>query len=246
MRRHELTDDHWERLIPLLPPQRPNNGRPAKDHRIIINGILWVLKTGAPWRDLPERYRPWQTVYSRIRRWQQAGVLARILAALQRDADAAGQIDWHIHPGWLLDQGPCPRRRLGQADHVRCDTRPVARPDGGRTTVRAGCRASKWSGSATTTARATGWRPQLQQPALSQLSAPPQDPADDPAPTRSSQGLAVRPQRVSPAQPDRTADQSPQAVPAHRDPLREVRGQLPGHADGGCDHHLVVTFAGRP
>ncbi len=57
-RRHELTDDHWDRLAPLLPPQRPTTGRPAKDHRTVLNGILWVLRTGAPWRDLPERYGP--------------------------------------------------------------------------------------------------------------------------------------------------------------------------------------------
>lgn len=97
MRRHDLTDDQWERLAPLLPPQRPATGRPAKDHRTIINGILWVLKTGAPWRDLPERYGPWQTVYSRFRRWQQAGIWERILADLQRDADAAGQLNWEVH-----------------------------------------------------------------------------------------------------------------------------------------------------
>lgn len=97
MRRHELTDDQWERLVPLLPPQRPVTGRPAKHHRTIINGILWVLKTGAPWRDLPERYGAWQTVYSRFRRWQQAGIWDRILADLQREQDAAGQLDWAVH-----------------------------------------------------------------------------------------------------------------------------------------------------
>ncbi len=97
MRRHELTDDQWERLGPLLPPQRPATGRLATDHRTIINGILWVLKTGAPWRDLPERFGPWQTVYSRFRRWQHAGIWDRILADLQRAQDAAGQLDWTVH-----------------------------------------------------------------------------------------------------------------------------------------------------
>ncbi len=56
MRRYELTDEQWQRLAPLLPPQRPWTGRPNHDHRTIINGILWVLRTGAPWADLPERY----------------------------------------------------------------------------------------------------------------------------------------------------------------------------------------------
>lgn len=61
-RRHALTDDQWTQLVSLLPPQRPRTGRPAKDHRTILNGILWVLRTGAPWRDLPDRYGLWQTV----------------------------------------------------------------------------------------------------------------------------------------------------------------------------------------
>ena len=83
-RRHELTDEQWERLEPLLPPQKPKTGRPNKDHRTIINGILWILRTGAPWRDLPERYGPWSTVASRFYRWQQAGIWQRVLEALQQ------------------------------------------------------------------------------------------------------------------------------------------------------------------
>ncbi len=92
-RRHELTDDQWARLEPLLPPQRPTTGRPAKDHRTVLNGIVWVLRTGAPWRDLPERYGPWQTVYSRFRRWREAGVWDRILRALQDDGAHDDDLD---------------------------------------------------------------------------------------------------------------------------------------------------------
>src|SRR5215207_7048074 len=97
MRRHELTDEEWATLEPLLPPSRPATGRPNKNHRTILNGILWILRTGAPWRDLPERFGPWRTVYSRFRRWQQAGVWERALAALQSAADAAGLLDWSLH-----------------------------------------------------------------------------------------------------------------------------------------------------
>ncbi len=97
MKRHELTDAQWERLRPYLPAPQPASGRPNHDHRRIINGILFRLKTGIPWRDLPARYGPWQTVYSRYRRWQQAGIWQRILAALQADADAAGELDWELH-----------------------------------------------------------------------------------------------------------------------------------------------------
>ena len=95
--RGELTNEQWLRLEPLLPPQKPQMGRPAKDHRPILNGILWKLRTGAPWRDIPERYGPWSTVHSRFRRWRRAGVWDRILAQLQEQGDAAGQLDWQLH-----------------------------------------------------------------------------------------------------------------------------------------------------
>jgi transposase len=97
MERPELTDAQWEKLRLLLPPQKPRTGRPAKDHRTIINGILWVLRTGCPWRALPERYGSWKTVSSRFYRWQKAGIWGRILAALQQRADAEGRLDWSLH-----------------------------------------------------------------------------------------------------------------------------------------------------
>ena len=97
MKMSELTDAQWERLRPLLPPQKPRTGRPAKEHRIVLDGILWVLRTGSPWRSLPERYGSWKTVSSRFYRWQRAGVWDRVLAALQRRADANGRLDWSLH-----------------------------------------------------------------------------------------------------------------------------------------------------
>ena len=63
----------------------------------MINAILWKLATGAPWRDLPERYGPWPSVYTRFRRWTQVGVWDRIFAAVQRQADAAGELNWELH-----------------------------------------------------------------------------------------------------------------------------------------------------
>lgn len=93
-----LSDAQWARLAPLLPPQtRSGRGRPAKDHRAIVNAILWRLATGVPWRDLPERFGPWRTVYSRFRRWQRAGVWGRVLAGLQAEAAARGDLDWALH-----------------------------------------------------------------------------------------------------------------------------------------------------
>ena len=97
MRRHELSDEQWERLAPLLPPQRPAHGRPANDHRTVLNGILWILRTGAPWRDLPERYGNWKTAYSRFTRWQAQGIWMSIFAELQRQADGEGRLDWAVH-----------------------------------------------------------------------------------------------------------------------------------------------------
>src|SRR3954462_184540 len=79
--RHELSDTEWARLQPLLPPRKP--GRPRHDDRRLLNGILWKLATGVPWRDLPERYGPWQTVYTRFRRWTRAGVWDRLVAAVR-------------------------------------------------------------------------------------------------------------------------------------------------------------------
>ena len=84
-------------MAPLLPPEQPKTGRANKDHRPVVNGILWRLGTGAPWRDLPERYGPWQSVYTRFRRWRLAGVWDRVFAAVQTRADTAGRVDWTVH-----------------------------------------------------------------------------------------------------------------------------------------------------
>src|SRR5512135_2398896 len=96
--RFDLTDAQWATLQPLLPPEKPPTGRPNHDHRRILNGILWVHRTGAPWRDLPaERYGPVGTVSSRFYRWRQAGVWTQIWTTLQTAAEACGAIDWTLH-----------------------------------------------------------------------------------------------------------------------------------------------------
>lgn len=78
----ELTDDQWRRVCPLLPPQRPPIGRPPEDHRTILAGMLWIVRTGSAWRELPSTFGPWPTVYSRFRRWRQAGIWQRVLETL--------------------------------------------------------------------------------------------------------------------------------------------------------------------
>jgi transposase len=97
VRRGDLTDQQWQRLELLLPPERPWTGRPNEDHRRILNGILWIDRTGAPWRDLPPCYGPVGTVSSRFYRWRKAGIWQRILSDLQAEADQHGDIDWDIH-----------------------------------------------------------------------------------------------------------------------------------------------------
>jgi transposase len=94
-KRDELTDAEWAVLQPLLPPlQSGQRGRSYLPHRPILNGILWKLRTGARWQDVPERYGPHQTCYDRFRRWQRQGVWERVLTALQARSDAQGKLDW--------------------------------------------------------------------------------------------------------------------------------------------------------
>jgi len=92
--RGDLSDAQWAVLEPLLPVAA--TGRPALFQRRLIDGVRHRVRTGAPWRDLPEEYGPWQTVYSLFRRWQREGVWAVLLTKLQTRADAAGQIIWDV------------------------------------------------------------------------------------------------------------------------------------------------------
>ncbi len=88
LRRYELTDDEWNRIVDLLPPENTGKqGRPRKNNRTILNGIIWIARSGAPWRDLPERYGPWETVYSRFRKWIDDGILDNIFRLLSLEAE---------------------------------------------------------------------------------------------------------------------------------------------------------------
>jgi hypothetical protein len=78
----ELTDAEWRLVQPLLPPQKPGSGRPRHDHRIVLAGILWVVRSGASWRAMPQEYGQWETAYKRYRLWCATGLWPRILAAL--------------------------------------------------------------------------------------------------------------------------------------------------------------------
>ena len=89
--RHELKEQEWDRIKDMLPPEHPKEGkrgRPAKyDNRSIMNGILWIARNGAPWRELPERYGKWEAVSARFRQWKKLGIYEAIFATLCIDAD---------------------------------------------------------------------------------------------------------------------------------------------------------------
>ena len=99
MPRHELTDAQWARVEALLPA---NGGRGGQwgDHRPLVNGMVWRLRTGAPWRDVPPDFGPWQTVYDRFNRWCADGTLLGIAEALLVELDNAGLLDWDL---WCID-----------------------------------------------------------------------------------------------------------------------------------------------
>jgi len=107
----DLTDDQWAVLAPLLPKprRRPDGrGRPWRDRRDVLNGILWILKTGAPWPDLPRRYPPYQTCHRRYQAWIRAGVLDRVLYALAEDCrskSCRNGVAWlaaYVSQRWIL------------------------------------------------------------------------------------------------------------------------------------------------
>ena len=93
MRRHEISDECWIRIKDMLPGRPGQQGWIAKDNRLFINAVLWIAKTGAPWRDLPERFGPWNSVWKRFDRWSYKGVWEQVFKALaSQDPD----LEWLI------------------------------------------------------------------------------------------------------------------------------------------------------
>jgi transposase len=99
VRRYELSDEAFALVADLLPPNGRRGGQ-WHDHRTALNGIFWILHSGAQWRELPERYGPWQTVYWRYNRWRQDGTIDRMLERLQLRLGADGRIDVEL---WCID-----------------------------------------------------------------------------------------------------------------------------------------------
>ena len=96
MARHGLSDDQWELIADVFPP----TGHPHRDRRQIVEGILWILRAGSPWRDLPEEFGPWETVYGCFDRWNADGTLDTILQRLRAAEVDIGAIDEEL---WCVD-----------------------------------------------------------------------------------------------------------------------------------------------
>lgn len=99
IRRHDLTDEQWEAIRSVIPRPENRRGLPRQPRRL-LNGMLWILRTGAPWRDLPDRYGPWKTVWCRFVLWRETGVLDDLKGELLKQLNDAGKIDWDL---WCID-----------------------------------------------------------------------------------------------------------------------------------------------
>lgn len=116
-RRHEISDADWDRIKDLLPGRPGQHGGVAEDNRRFVNAVLWVARTGAPWRDLPERLGNWNSAWRRFDRWAAAGVWDRVMAAL-RDED----LEWLILDSTTVRAHPC------AAGSKKSGTAPAASP----------------------------------------------------------------------------------------------------------------------
>ena len=130
---YQLSDPQWEQLQDLL----PRNGKPGgqwKDHRLMIDGILWALSDGGRWRNLPDRFGPWPSVYDRFRRWTRKGLWDRILLRLQARKMAGGDIDLEL---FCID-GSVVRAHQSAAGASKKSPPPGSRPTTASAAARAG------------------------------------------------------------------------------------------------------------
>jgi transposase len=115
--RHAIADGEWDRIKDLLPGRAGTPGSPAKDNRLFIDAVLWIAKTGVPWRDLPERFGNWNSIWRRLDRWSKKGVWRRVFEAL-RDPDLE----------WLILDSTVVRAHPHAAGAKKAPTERAARP----------------------------------------------------------------------------------------------------------------------
>jgi transposase len=137
--RQEIPDASWQWIEPLLPDRTPQRGGRWRDHRTMLEAMVWRFRTGAPWRDLPERFGPWQTVYDRFNRWCADGTFDRLHALALTEADARGEIDWQVAvdstAAKLHQHGATLRRLSGNAATAKPTPSDPAEPTKGAETA---------------------------------------------------------------------------------------------------------------
>jgi transposase len=121
-----LTDAQWARIEPLLPSSDGCRGRPFRDHRQVVEGIVYRYRAGIAWRDLPGEFGPWQTVWKRHHRFARDGTWDAVLTRLTAEADAAGELDWNV----AVDSTIVRVHQHG-ASAARCSAPPGRRAGGG-------------------------------------------------------------------------------------------------------------------
>jgi transposase len=100
MKRYEISPEQWEEIKAVFPSRKSHYGRPSRSDYEVFNGILWVLFSGAAWRDVPERYGPWKTVYDRYSSWKRNGTIDKVLSHLHLKLDKEGLLDYNK---WMID-----------------------------------------------------------------------------------------------------------------------------------------------
>jgi transposase len=238
--RFDLTDGQWATLEPLLPaPKRP--GRPsAWSRRQLIDGIRWRIRVGAPWRDVPAWYGSWSAVYALFRRWQRDGTWARVLAALQARADAAGLICWDVSVDSSIAPGAPARGRGAQKGDLQAEPpggvrdepadHALGRSRGGLTTkLHLGCEQGQKPLSIVVTAGQRGDSPQF-IPVLEGIRVP-----------RRHGG---RPR----TRPDRVLADKAYTSRANRRYLRRrgIRATIPSKVDQDAHRRKLGSKGGRP
>jgi transposase len=137
-RKQLLTDEQWALVAPLLPPQRSGRGRPMRDHRQVVEGVIYRYRCGIAWRDLPEEFGPWQTVRKRHRRFSGDGTWDRVHQALVARADAVGAVDWVVSVDSTINRAHQHATNLPRGERAEASAMPdvevvadVARSAGG-------------------------------------------------------------------------------------------------------------------
>ena len=231
--RYDLTDFEWSVIEPLLPMDR--RGPKPKNNRQIINGMFYILRTGSPWRDLPERYGPYTTVYNRFNRWRKAGIWDRLMDAIVKATTASVQmidssiVRVHQHASgskkeWRSLCGSKPRWPHHEDPRARRCARPAdPAPDlaGKRPDITPPKPCSTGSSQRAIVIADKGYDADACAPAFVSKAPSPTFPTAQP-----QEEVPLEEGDLPPAQPRRALLQQAQAVPTHRHPLRQARRQL--------------------